>query len=667
MQTRYINTASTAGGDGTTNATSGANRAYASFAEWEAARQASLTEVEEVICEGSTADSSSHTIDGWTTSAANYILIRTTQANRHNGRWDTTKYRLTSSAIEGGWVYEDYVRVEGIQFQGTASGAWNKEGLCFTGNGDCRAEACVAYACGDASYGFRVYGGTARFINCISYGNTSNGWRMQDPGSGCNVTFYNCLAAANSGNGFLFSSGTSTARNCYAGGNTSADWSAAPSTASNNASEDGTHGTTIAYSTSSGAYFTNVTGGSENFDIGSSSSFVDAGYDLSGTFTTDIVGNSRGATFDIGPFEYQSAGGDVAVALTGQSVTASAGTLGHTHAKALTGSAATVSQGTLTPLLSLALVGSSVSSAAGSLDNAASVGLTGIGLTIAQGSVGAGADVTRALTGQSVTVSAGSVGPVISKALTGISLTASAGTVSPATQVAIAGQSVTVSQGTITAQGNVTVALTGQSVTVSVGSLVPQLTKALTGGQVTSSSGSLGASISVALTGQSLSTAQGTLTAAATGNVTVALTGIEMRLYAGTIGTLGGDVAEKIGGDDVPMPSPHRGWDRRRSELKRTEEQKFLADIRRIYRDLVEEPSVADRAIEAVVQSHPEVAKQTRSANGVAEKARIAKITRRTDDLELSLRMLAQELIEFRAAAELDDERVIMRALSELL
>lgn len=360
-------------------------------------------------------------------------------------------------------------------------------------------------------------------------------------------------------------------------------------------------------------------------------------------------------------------GADVSVALTGQSATASAGTLGHTHAKALTGSAATVSQGTLTPLLSLALVGSSVSSAAGSLDNATSVGLTGIGLTIAQGSVGAGADVTRALTGQSVTVSAGSVGPVISKALTGISLTASAGTVSPATQVAIAGQSVTVSQGTITAQGNVTVALTGQSIAASPGSLAPQLTKSLTGGQVTSSSGSLGNATSIALNGQSLSAAQGTLTAAATGNVTVALTGIEMRLYAGTIGTLGGDVAEKIGGDDVPMPSPHRGWDRRRSELKRTEEQKFLADIRRIYRDLVEEPSVADRAIEAVVQSHPEVAKQTRSANGVAEKARIAKITRRTDDLELSLRMLAQELIEFRAAAELDDERVIMRALSELL
>lgn len=312
MQTRYINTASTAGGNGTTNATSGANRAYASFSEWEAARQASLTEVEEVICEGSTADSSSHTIDGWTTTAANYILIRTTQANRHNGRWDTTKYRLTSSAIEGGWVFEDYVRFEGIQFQGTASGQWNKEGLVFCPDGapgstDLRAEACIAYNCGDGSHGMRQLGGTVRWINCISYGNAAAGWRVQDAGSGATAYFYNCIAAANTDQGWLFSSGTITARNCYAGGNTGADWSAAPGTASNNASEDGTHGTTIAYSTSSGAYFTNITAGSQNFDIGSSSSFIDAGYDLSGTFTTDILGNARGATFDIGPFEYQSA------------------------------------------------------------------------------------------------------------------------------------------------------------------------------------------------------------------------------------------------------------------------------------------------------------------------------------------------------------------------
>lgn len=315
MQTRYVNTASSAGGDGTTNATSGANRAYASFSEWEAARQASLTEVEEVICEGSAADTSSHVIDGWTTSAANYILVRTTQANRHNGRWDTTKYRLETSGIQYGWVYEDYVRFEGIQFRGTSSGHWNKEGLVFNpggapGSTDLRAEACIAYNCGDTSHGFRQLGGTVRWINCISYGNGAAGWRVQDVGSGATAYFYNCIAAANTDQGWLFSSGTITARNCYAGGNTGADFSAAPGTASNNHSEDGSHGTTTAYSTSSGAYFTNVTAGSQNFEIANASSaLIDAGYDLSGTFTVDILGNTRSGTWEVGPFNYSSGGG----------------------------------------------------------------------------------------------------------------------------------------------------------------------------------------------------------------------------------------------------------------------------------------------------------------------------------------------------------------------
>ena len=312
MQTRYVNTASTAGGDGTTNATSGANRAYASLSEWEAARQAVLSEVEEVICEGSAADTSRLNLDGWTTSASNYILIRTTQANRHNGRWDTSRYRLDPSATSSAlWCYESYVRIEGIQFRNRNNGTWNQEGIMFDSSSpatsDLRVDSCIAYDCGSASVGFRVLGGRVTWTNCISYGNSASGFRMQDAGNGAEVYYYNCLAAANADYGFLFSSGTSTARNCYAGGNTNPDFSAAPGTASNNASEDGTHGSTVAYSTSAGAYFTNVTAGSQNFDIGASSALINAGYDLSGTFTTDILGNARGATFDIGPFEYQSA------------------------------------------------------------------------------------------------------------------------------------------------------------------------------------------------------------------------------------------------------------------------------------------------------------------------------------------------------------------------
>lgn len=315
MQTRYVNTASTAGGNGTTNATSGANRAYATLAEWEAARQGTLTEVEEVICEGSAADTSHVLIDGWTTSAANYILIRTTQANRHNGRYDTSKYRLEVSNSQSFYVAEYFVRIDGLQFSHPNNDTWNQEGVMFwpdiSGVGpastDCRISNSIAYNCGSGSIGLRQIGCRVTYTNCISYGNSSHGFRVADTGDGANATYYNCIAAANADQGFSLPSGTTTARNCYAGGNSSADWSATPGTASNNASADGSHGSTVAYSTSSGAYFTNVTAGSQNFDIGSSSALRDAGYDLSGTFTTDILGQTRGATWDIGPFEYQAA------------------------------------------------------------------------------------------------------------------------------------------------------------------------------------------------------------------------------------------------------------------------------------------------------------------------------------------------------------------------
>lgn len=55
---RYVNTASTAGGDGTTNATSGANRAYASLFEWEAAMGSVGTATDNYIvdCCGTAAD-----------------------------------------------------------------------------------------------------------------------------------------------------------------------------------------------------------------------------------------------------------------------------------------------------------------------------------------------------------------------------------------------------------------------------------------------------------------------------------------------------------------------------------------------------------------------------------------------------------------------------------
>lgn len=122
--TRYVNTASTAGGDGTTNGTAGATRAYASLNEWEAAEQTDLvtdTDIAQVICSGAQ-DSTNTTIVGWTTGASNYIEIKTT-TDKHAGVFDAAKYFLDGGTGLGNSlnINEDFVRVLDLQFRRNAT------------------------------------------------------------------------------------------------------------------------------------------------------------------------------------------------------------------------------------------------------------------------------------------------------------------------------------------------------------------------------------------------------------------------------------------------------------------------------------------------------------------------------------------------------------------
>ncbi len=72
---RYVNTASTAGGDGTTNATSGTTRAYASLSEWEANAGGVATDDYIVDCCGG-ADTTVVTVDFATAMTSGTITIR---------------------------------------------------------------------------------------------------------------------------------------------------------------------------------------------------------------------------------------------------------------------------------------------------------------------------------------------------------------------------------------------------------------------------------------------------------------------------------------------------------------------------------------------------------------------------------------------------------------
>jgi parallel beta-helix repeat protein len=74
------------------------------------------------------ADTSALTIDGWTTSNANYIRIYSVYPAHHPGLWSTSAYRLVvtagannTSAID---IKENNVRIEGIQIQLINSGGY---------------------------------------------------------------------------------------------------------------------------------------------------------------------------------------------------------------------------------------------------------------------------------------------------------------------------------------------------------------------------------------------------------------------------------------------------------------------------------------------------------------------------------------------------------------
>lgn len=129
MTTRYINTASTAGGDGTTNATTGANRAYASHSGWEAAEQAILAEDHTVWFEGTAADTTKFIIDGWTPGSFKIILKTdpNAAAGRHVGIYSTSKARLETSLTVGFdysiQILENNVEITGYQVGCATSGS----------------------------------------------------------------------------------------------------------------------------------------------------------------------------------------------------------------------------------------------------------------------------------------------------------------------------------------------------------------------------------------------------------------------------------------------------------------------------------------------------------------------------------------------------------------
>lgn len=313
--TREVNTGS-AGGNGTTTALSGPNAAYASLSAWNAAEAQDLTDnggdVMVVNCAGTAADTTGVTLSGWTTGSTNYIEI---VGNNTTGILDTSKYRMEVSTV----IYclrvvnagSDFVRVRNMQFKNT-----NADGDCVefdraqAATYDHRVSNCILYG---GVYGLYLGRTTVKAWNNVIYGMSTVGiWCLSGYAAPTAELYNNTII--NSVRGINAQSGTVTSKNNYAGGNTTGDYLGTFTSSSTHASSDATGNTglqNIAVSTSAGAYFTNVTGGSENLHINTSSALIDVGTSDpgSGLFSDDLDGVARTGSWDIGADEFVAAGG----------------------------------------------------------------------------------------------------------------------------------------------------------------------------------------------------------------------------------------------------------------------------------------------------------------------------------------------------------------------
>ncbi|MEK6532109.1 MAG: hypothetical protein AABZ23_06435 [Deltaproteobacteria bacterium] len=361
MPTTITKTIKSSGGD------------YTSLSAWEAARNGDLVTADtiEVAECYNFQDTTAVLISGWVTDPTRYIKIYTPVAERHTGVAGTG-YRLVVTSAQPLRVRESHVRIIGLETKAATAGF---SGLVCDNDTAMEASPYIlvdsllthdngAYGvylgrCGTTGYPLYL-------VNSIIYKCGNYGILLTSGYAPAIAEIYNCTVCQNTTYGIRKDSSSVVVgvKNCYAGANTT-DYSSSSgtwTTFTTNASSDttGTSGLqSIAHSTSAGAYFTNITAGSENYHIGSSSALKDVGTDLSATFTTDIDGGTRSGTWDIGADEFTTGGATYNEALTlGTSAGhAYSGNLIMEGALSLTSSGAITESGGLSLSESIALAG----------------------------------------------------------------------------------------------------------------------------------------------------------------------------------------------------------------------------------------------------------------------------------------------------------------------
>ena len=301
---------------------------YLSLSAWEAGQQADLTSTNEIriakcrhATATSTADQVAVSISGWTTDATRYIKIWTdpTESYRHNGKWDTGKYRLQYSNAVGVVIYADHVRVEGLQFYLTSHTSSNTGGIFTRNSGSgsdfrfshniIRGDGNVAASWVDGIQIYASGAGVVRAWNNIIYDyKTTSGILISD--GGFTAYLYNNTVYNNAYGIWRYSEGTAVLQNnliasttdpfagTFAAGTdyNATDINDTPGVGSNNRVSQ-----TFLFADSANSDFHLAYADTGAKDYGTNLSA-----DTNLAFSTDIDNQTRSGTWDIGADEYQA-------------------------------------------------------------------------------------------------------------------------------------------------------------------------------------------------------------------------------------------------------------------------------------------------------------------------------------------------------------------------
>lgn len=320
MITRYVNTASTAGGDGTTNAPIGANRAWATLQEAEEAlRLIGVSEDIEVLCCGSVANEGQVFFDT-TYQASGYTLYikgnRDDPNGYHGGKLNTSTFRVRASNHA---IFVSIPSARNIVFDGIQMIVHTSNALaCFYANEDMGAKSailnCILHAETNSSHAIWTDAicEELRVENNVMVGNGSGNYGLRVNGGSNSVlhAYNNIITGFAYGIAGTGATWTTTAKNNAVFGNTDDFFTNAGTlTIDHCASDDGDGTNPVAVSNWASQFYNANYLTDLDFRLNQTSVLLDAGVGPgvdANVPTTDILEYARsGSTATVGPFEHE--------------------------------------------------------------------------------------------------------------------------------------------------------------------------------------------------------------------------------------------------------------------------------------------------------------------------------------------------------------------------